>query len=74
MGEGRLTARALQAHNGAKNNVDRMNEGAGTKRQLIGSVTMRSESSAGKWRRISISSSAESSTCEYRRLTMAYGP
>ena len=43
IGERRLTAHALQTHNGANHNVDRMNEGAGSKRRSMGSVTMRSE-------------------------------
>ena len=43
IGERRLTAHALQTHNGAKHDVDRMSEGAGSKRHSMGSVTMRSE-------------------------------
>ena len=45
IGKRRLTAHALQAHNGAKHDVDRMSEGAGSKRRSMGSVTMRSENS-----------------------------
>ena len=45
MGERRLTAHALQTHNGAKHDVDRMSEGAGSKRRSMGSVTIGSENS-----------------------------
>ena len=45
MGERRLTAHALQTHNGVKHDVDRISEGAGGKHRSMGSVTMRSENS-----------------------------
>ena len=45
MGERRLNAHAWQTHNGAKHDVDRMSEGAGSKRRSMGGVTIRSENS-----------------------------
>ena len=46
-GERPLTAHALQTHDDAKHDVDRMSEDAGRKRRSVGSVTMRSENSDG---------------------------
>ena len=45
MGGRRLTAHALLTQTGPKHDVDRMSEGAGSKRRSMGSVTMRSENS-----------------------------
>ena len=45
IGEGLLTAHALQTHNGAKHDVDRMSGAAGSKRRSMGKVTMPSETS-----------------------------